>query len=1269
MSTTVKPLIASKFRLLLASALVLGASIVGHAQTAHNSTQETIGSGLLLPHGIAVDGSGNVYITDSSVSNRVLKETLSNGTYTQSTIDDSVFNPFGPAVDGSGNVYVADGGNNRVLKETLSNGSYTQSTIGTGLDYPQAVAVDGSGNVYISDHAGGGGRILKETPSGSGYLQSTVVTGLTNPDVLAVDSSNNIFFIDTSQFINGNVTLYKNGLSGTIVSNLQSDSALAVDGGGNVYVTQGGHLLLEAPSASGYIQSTIGSVPGNLLDIAVDGSGSIYITTLGAGTASAAKLLTSINLGTVNIGATSSVFTLSFTFDTGGSGVSVAELTQGVAGMDFADKGTGSCTTNGATHVYAAGDTCTVDVTLTPKFPGARNGVVQLLNSSGTPIASVYVYGTGNGPLAAFSPGVVSQFNTAPETLSAPRLAISDPRGNVYIADQNNARVLQVLPQGGGVKVVNTGAFLLSTPVGLALNGMGDLFISDCGGNQVIEVTSNGVAQSVAASAGLKCPYGLATDGEGDLFIADGSNNRVLKVSALGAVSQVATGTFNLEQPRCVTVDGAGNLYIGDLTPRVLKVIPNGAATAVSFGSVTLGSPLGVAVDGAGDLYVADPNNSQVDLITRDGDASVLSLGGLTLQGPVAATVDGTGNLLIADLFANKIYSVNRSLPPKLNFTNTAVGATSSDSPQTQSVMDIGNQALSFSALAYPADFPQSSSDANPCTASFVLNAGQSCDLAVNFTPTVSGALSESVVVATNSLNVAPTNESIPVKGTGSTSTFTISPATVTFPNTVVGATSAAQTITISNTGGVPLTLSNTTFAGDTRDFVENSTTCSSSLAVNASCSLSFSFAPIASGTHTVTITGFDSITNVSQNVTFTGTGIASAVTLSSVALSFAAIAGTSAPVQMITLTNSGTSTLVVSGEALAGAGASSFGQVNNCGVVAIGATCTLSVSFSPTTSGSALATLTITDNAGPATQTITLAGTGTPLTPAVSLSLSSLNFASTAVGSTATAQTITLTNTGMASLSISSIGLIGADAGSFAVTNTCGPSVPAGGTCTLTVGVTPTITGGLAALLTISDNATNSPQQVALTGSGAVALVAGFSMSLSSTQTSVSSGSSATAAVNMTAENGFSGTVTLGCLGLPASITCTFNPVTAMVSGSTPITAKLTISTGVSAGSTMEKADNTNRSRNAPIPFTGIWTGIGLCLLLYGPRGTRKSRRRIRLMILPITALAISAGLLGCGGGNVAPVSVTPSGSYTVVISGIGNSIIQTTAFNLTVQ
>ena len=140
--------------------------------------------------------------------------------------------------------------------------------------------------------------------------------------------------------------------------------------------------------------------------VAVDGSGNVYI----ADTFNNRVLKETSsggNFGTANVGSTSATpISMIFTFDTAGTLGSTAVVTQGAKGLDFANAGTGTCK---ASTAYTTGETCTVDVSFTPKLPGARYGAAELLNSSGKVLATGYVQGTGVGPLVNFMPGTPGQ--------------------------------------------------------------------------------------------------------------------------------------------------------------------------------------------------------------------------------------------------------------------------------------------------------------------------------------------------------------------------------------------------------------------------------------------------------------------------------------------------------------------------------------------------------------------------------------------------------------------------------------------------------------------------------------------------------------------------------------------------------------------------------------------------------------------------------------------------------------------------------------------
>lgn len=247
-------------------------------------TQSSIGSGLAYPEAIAVDASGNVYISDSGNA-RVLKETLSGGSFTQSTVasatDGGLSEPIGIAVDGAGNVYIADDPRLRVLKETLSAGGYIQSdVVSSGLTETFCLTVDNSGNVYFCQL--GNSQVTKETLTANGYTQSMIGTGLSAPSGVAVDGAGNVYIADGAGGAVYKETPSPSGYVQTTLptSGLNRPDGLAVDGYGNVFIADLGNnrIVKLAPSGNSYTQSTVetGSV-NEPVDVAVDGSGNLYI--------------------------------------------------------------------------------------------------------------------------------------------------------------------------------------------------------------------------------------------------------------------------------------------------------------------------------------------------------------------------------------------------------------------------------------------------------------------------------------------------------------------------------------------------------------------------------------------------------------------------------------------------------------------------------------------------------------------------------------------------------------------------------------------------------------------------------------------------------------------------------------------------------------------------------------------------------------------------------------------------------------------------------
>lgn len=193
-------------------------------------------------------------------------------------------------------------------------------------------------------------------------------------------------------------------------------------------------------------------------------------------------------------------------------------------------------------------------------------------------------------------------------------------------------------------------------------------------------------------------------------------------------------------------------------------------------------------------------------------------------------------------------------------------------------------------------------------------------------------------------------------------------------------------------------------------------------------------------------------------------------------------------PAQTVTVANIGTASMTISSITISG----SFGQTNNCtGSLAIGNSCTVNVTFSPNTSGSAVGTLVINDNASGSPHTVSLSGTG--IQGNAGYSPISLTFTSQNVGTMSAPQGVVMTNTGTAPLSIASI----STSGDFAQSNNCplSPStLSVGATCTINVTFSPTATGTRSGLITVADNANVSPQILSLNGTGAPGGAVSFS-------------------------------------------------------------------------------------------------------------------------------------------------------------------------------
>ena len=304
---------------------------------------------------------------------------------------------------------------------------------------------------------------------------------------------------------------------------------------------------------------------------------------------------------------------------------------------------------------------------------------------------------------------------------------------------------------------------------------------------------------------------------------------------------------------------------------------------------------------------------------------------------------------------------------------------------------------------------------------------------------------------------------------------------------------------------------------------------------------------------------------------------------------------------------------------------------------------------------------------------------------PGVSLSSASLAFGNQLVGTTSVPQALTITNSGSATLNISSLAITGTNAVDFGLTSNPLPiSVAPGSATTVKVSFTPTTTGTLTATLTIADNGGYGGQQaVSLTGSGE-----GFTLSTNSNSASVTAGGTATFTLTVESEGGFNQMVNLSCSGAPDLSTCTISPSSITPTGTGLSTATVSITTTAPS----------RVNPRMPKPPTGFlpwtasrWLWLFLVGILALPRLARirlsmpsvwrryseGNVRRLAGIFLLVLALSMIVAWAACGGGSgggsssTQQSSGTPAGAYTITLTATDTqaNLSRTTTVTLSVS
>ena len=628
-----------------------------------------------FPEAVAVDAAGTIYVADTR--NQTIRKVTPGGEVTtlaglagsRGSADGTgaaarFDSPSGVAVDGAGNVYVADLLNHTIRKitpggsvSTLAglagfDGSVDGTGAGARFAGPSGVAVDTAGMVYVADS--GNQTIRKITPAGTvstlaGLAGSTgsadgtgSVARFSGPVDLTVDSAGFIYVAD--QF---NHTIRKITPAGAVttfagIAEFQGSAdgtggaatfrfpkGLSVDAAGTLYVADRGNSTIRKITPAAVVTTfaglagTTGSVDGTGSaarfafppDVAVDAAGTLYVADQSNGTIR-------------RIMPDATVSTLAGPADSGGSVDG-----PGLSARLFNPSGV---TVDAAGNLYVA-DT--------------RNQTIRKITRTG--IVSTFA-GLPGVPGSADGAGGAARFGN-------PRGVAVDTAGNVYVADLGNTAIRKITPAGVVTTLAGqpgapgsadgTGsAARFSFPTSLAVDGAGNVFVTDSSINTIRKVTPAGVVTTVAGlannpgsqdglggAARFRSPLGIAIDTAGNLYVSDSNNHTIRKITPSGLVSTLAGsaqqsgsvdgvgGAARFSVPEGIAVDGAGNVYVSDLVNNLIrKVTPAGVVSTVAGQLQAVGSSDGtgsgvrfcfataIAADRAGNVFVADSGNNTI---------------------------------------------------------------------------------------------------------------------------------------------------------------------------------------------------------------------------------------------------------------------------------------------------------------------------------------------------------------------------------------------------------------------------------------------------------------------------------------------------------------------------------------------------------------------------------------------------------------------------------------------------------------------------------
>ena len=607
------------------------------------------------------------------------------------------------------------------------------------------------------------------------------------------------------------------------------------------------------------------------------------------------------------------------------------------ATFNVAVTATNGSTPSGSVALVANIGTGTTLTTVTLGSNGTATGTVSLPTSTTNYTITAEYAGNGTVTASNSSPVIVtgssSQLRATVTTLSLGTTAL--PTGGL------DSVTIQVSPASGSGTPTGSVKLVSSTGTTLA----------------TLSLSNGAISGSVNLPAGT---YSVTAQYSGDTTFA-ASSSAAITINP-GTPQLKATMTTLSLSTMTVPVGGATVTAVirvtsASATPAFTAGTPTGTVNLVS----SLGAALGTftLTNGSVSTTLSLPAGTYTITATYSGDTTFAASTSAPLSINSPTPSPGPGNLTLS--------------ASSLAFGSVAVGSSSAGQTLTVTNSGTGSTAVLIAVGgADPLDFTRSSG------CGFSLAAGKSCSIAISFRPTTAGARTASLLVGGLT---AASQQTVALTGTGTGGPqLKLSVTSLSFGSSNVLTATAAQTVTLSNTGTGALNQLFIALAGaDPRDFI-GTTTCSSTIAAGASCSVSLAFQPTATGARSATLEVIGASTGTTQTVALTGTGTGGPqLAVSATTLAFGtSTVGTSTAAQTITLSNAGTTALAGLSITMAGSDSRDFPASDTCGSsLAAGATCTVQIAFDPRAKGARSATLSIRAGLSGLSASVALSGTG----------------------------------------------------------------------------------------------------------------------------------------------------------------------------------------------------------------------------------------------------------------------------------------------------